>query len=273
MRYRPILPAAAGALAVVHVAGILTAVSLLRQAELAALLLLSVYALTARPPARPWAVPVALTALVADAWATMPAESADRGWQVLRPGAADPTLGFVTGLRLSWAALVFVLVLLLTVRWREARPSRPALAGTVLAAVLVTGYAAVRLVEIQRAVRDAQPDLAVTAAVLAPLTLALGALVLAALLTGRRQRLAAGGATLLALVALTYLDAALALTQLPSYLERGTVFTAAFQGTERLPALGPAVVAAVELSAYLLLVVGVSARQAVPAGPGRRSYR
>ncbi|WP_196222457.1 hypothetical protein [Micromonospora sp. CP22] len=58
MRYRPILPAAAGALAAVHVLGILTGVPLLRQAEVAALLLLLAYALTARLPVRPaWRLP------------------------------------------------------------------------------------------------------------------------------------------------------------------------------------------------------------------------
>ncbi|MFF5215627.1 hypothetical protein [Micromonospora sp. NPDC000442] len=278
MRYRPILPAAAGALAAVHVLGILTGVPLLRQAEVAALLLLLAYALTVRPPGRPWAVPMALTVLVVEAWTTMPADPADRKWQVLRPGAVDPTLGFVTGLRLSWAPLVLVLILLWSTRWRDARPGRPALAGAVLAATLVAAYAVVQLVEIHLAVRAAQrlspgsggpSDVEVAAAMLAPLALAFGALVLTALLTGRRHLLAAGGAVLLVLVALTHLDAALASLSLPPYTARGALLTAAFHANASLPAAGPAVLLAVELAAYLLLVVGLVARheqRVEPAG-------
>ncbi|MBQ1025946.1 hypothetical protein [Micromonospora sp. C95] len=269
MRYRPILPVLAGALAAVHVLGILTGVPLLRQAEVAALLLLTAYALTARRPGRSWALPVALTALVVEAWIMMPADPADRGWQVLRPGAVDPTLGFVTGLRLSWAALLLVLILLLTGLRRDARPGRFALAGAVLAATLVVGYAAVRLAEIHFAVSesgrsgpgDTSPSgAAAVGAMLAPLALAVGALVLAVLLAGRRRRVAAGGAVLLALVALTHLDTALTALALPRYAERGVLLSAAFQANASLPASGPAVFAAVELAAYLLLVVGLVGR-------------
>ncbi|NGM12205.1 hypothetical protein ENC19_05665 [Verrucosispora sp. CWR15] len=276
MRYRPILPAAAGALAAAHVLGILTGVPLLRQAEVAALLLLAAYALTARSPDLPWALPVALTVLVVDAWITMPAEPADREWQVLRPGAVDPTLGFVTGLRLSWAALFLVLILLLTGRWRDARPGRFALAGAVLAATLVVGYAAVRLVEIHFAVRATQSPgpgdtgpsgVATVGAMLAPLALAVGAVVLAALLAGRRHRIAAGGAVLLVLVAVTHLDAALASLSLPSAAGPGVLLTAAFRANASLPASGPAVFAAVELAAYLLLVVGLLGRHSKRAEP------
>ncbi|WBB88666.1 hypothetical protein [Verrucosispora sp. WMMC514] len=273
MRYRPILPVAAGALAAVHVLNILTGVPLLRQAEVAALLLLAAYALTARPPDLPWALPVAFAVPVVDAWITMPAEPADRGWQVLRTDAVDPTLGFVTGLRLSWAALLLVLILLLTGRWRDARPGRSALTGAVLAATLVVGYAAVRLAEIHFAVRatqraspgDTGPSaVATVGAVLAPLVLAVGALVLAALLAGRRHRIAASGAVLLVLVAVTHLDVALDALSLPSAAGQGVLLTAVYQANASLPASGPAVLAAVEVAAYLLLVVGLVGRH-----PGR----
>ncbi|GIJ19605.1 hypothetical protein [Micromonospora lutea] len=277
MRYRPILPTAAGALAAVHVVGILTGVPLLRQAEVAALLLLVVYALTARPRSRPWVVPLALTVLVVDAFATMPPAGTGR-LQVLRSGPADLTLGFLTGLRMSWAALAFVLVLLVAMRWREARPNRLVLTGATLAAALVAGYAVLRLVEVHLAVREAQrvhpgyggpTGVEVTAAVLAPLVVAFGTIVLAVLLAGCRRRLAASGAALLALVALSQLDAALAPLPLPSYVDRGALFTSAFHANTSVPAPGPAVAAAIELAAYLLLVVGLCAHQRPSPGTGR----
>ncbi|GIJ77382.1 hypothetical protein SAMN05443287_105264 [Micromonospora phaseoli] len=283
MRYRPILPAAAGTLAVVHVVGILTGLPLLREAEVAALLLLSAYALTARPSPRPWGVPVALAVLVVDAWITMQADPAVRSWQVLRPGSVDLTTGFATGLRLTWACLVLVLVLVVTERRHAARPGLRVIGGAVLAAVLVSGYAVARLLDVHLAAWEPsgadsggpswmETIAAAGLAVLAPLALAFGAIVLAALLAGGGRRFAAGGAALLALVALPHLDAALAPLPLP-YAERGTPFTAAFQATALLPAPGPAAVTAVELAALLLLVVGLCARHAERAEPGSRSHQ
>ncbi|MFV2101705.1 hypothetical protein [Micromonospora sp. LOL_024] len=284
MRYRPVLPAAAGFLAAVHVVGIGTGVPLLRQAEVAALLLLAAYALTARAPFPVWAVPLALTVLVIDAVATMPvAERQDR--QMMKPGPVDATVEFVTGLRLSWAALVVVLVLMLTVRRREARPGRGVLVGAGLAVALVTGHTAVRLVGIHLTLREAERlgpgtagpsgvDLArLVPAVLAPLALVVGALVLVALLAGHRRRLAAGGAALLALVALTQLDGVLGTVWLPLHtLERGYLFSFTFHSGGSFAAPGVAVAVAAELTAYLLLVVGLCAsreQRAEAVGPVR----
>ncbi len=69
------------------------------------------------------------------------------------------------------------------------------------------------------------------------------------------------------LVAVTHLDAALASLSLPSAAGPGVLLTAAFRANASLPASGPAVFAAVELAAYLLLVVGLLGRHSKRAEP------
>ncbi|WP_223884493.1 hypothetical protein [Micromonospora craniellae] len=95
--------------------------------------------------------------------------------------------------------------------------------------------------------------------------LALGAIVLAALLFGRGYRLAAVGVALLAPAALLHLDAALGMVPLPYSADRGSIFTA-IGATTSLPAPVPALPAAVELAAYLLLVAGLTSNRVPSSG-------
>ncbi|NLU79351.1 hypothetical protein HCA58_13360 [Micromonospora sp. HNM0581] len=289
MRYRTMLPAAAGILAVVHVVGIFVDEPLLPQAEMLALLLLAAYALSAgytpvipAPPAVSstpdlavpvvrWVVPVALTTLMVDAWHSMPIADARR-LAFLAVDPPDPALVVTAEVRENWAGMVFVSMLALTARLGGGRPGRPATVGMVLAAVLVTGYAFVRSVaeytevwELRRQHPGVDGDslariAATGVAGLLPLALALGAIVLVALLLAHRLRLAAGGAVLLVLVALIRVDAVIGSPPQPPHLiDRGGVFTAATQTVPGFAAHGPAMVAALELAAYLLLVVGLYA--------------
>ncbi|MBQ1053009.1 hypothetical protein KBX50_31735 [Micromonospora sp. C51] len=312
MRYRAILPTAAGILATVHVLGTFTGVALLRQAEVLALLLLAAYALTglraglgpemsAGTPDNPalpgespmpsaasgmpvshWGVPVALTALVVDAWITMPTAGPGH-WAFIEAGRPDPTQEVIAALVANWAALAFVMALVLTV-WlgpgRAVRLGRPVRVAAVLAGVLVTGYAAAHLIGTHLELAEARrqrPGLgddsgeqivATGTAALVPLALALGAIVLVVLLHAQRRRLATSGAVLLVLLALTRIDVVFDSLPLPLHLMgRGSLFTAASQPAPGLAAPEPAVVVALELAAYLLLVVGLRARRPQRAGP------
>ncbi|MFY1574457.1 hypothetical protein ACN26Z_06165 [Verrucosispora sp. WMMD703] len=312
MRYRAILPTAAGILATVHVLGTLTGVALLRQAEVLALLLLAAYALTglraglgpemsADAPDNPalpgespmpsaafgmpvshFGVAVALAALVVDAWITMPTAGPGH-WAFMEAGRPDPFQEVIAALVANWAALAFVMVLVLTVLLGPNRPvrlGRPVRVAAVLAGVLVTGYAAARLIGVHlelAAARRQRPGLgddsgerivATGVAALVPLALALGAIVLVVLLHAQRRRLATSGAVLLVLIALTRIDVVCDSLPLPLHLlGRGSLFTAASQAAPGLDAPGPAVVVALELAAYLLLVVGLRARRPQRAGP------
>ncbi|GAA0383691.1 MULTISPECIES: hypothetical protein [Micromonospora] len=259
MRSRSLLLPLAGLLAAVHVVGVLTAAPILRYAEVLAVAVLLAYALLAGLPSPRWVVPVGLIVVAVDAWWTMPVDPAEGGyrWQVLEPGPPPEfTDGLWTGLALTWAALFFVL-LLAVVSWPQTdrRPSGRLSVGALLAAAAVVGYVVFRLA----GYHGGQPRVAAVA-VLAPLALALAAVLLAALLVRRGHRLAAGGAVLLLVAALFQFDAALApYTLLPLSPNRGTLLTGAMAG----PALVtmPALTAAAELAGYLLLVAGLRARR------------
>ncbi|MER5455385.1 hypothetical protein ABT008_11440 [Micromonospora sp. NPDC002389] len=266
MRFRSILLATAAVLVVLHVLGLLTGVPIFRYAELMALSVLAAYALLAGVPIARWAVPLALVAPIVDAYRTMPAVYVGGAWQVLRPGPSGFNIGFDTTFRATWAALVVVLVLTVVALRRRERPRRRVMVGAALAAVVMTGFAVVLVVQVHLARRDAEslrpresrsavPELLAVAS--PPLVLALGAIALAALLVGRGYRLAAVGAALLAPAALLHLDAALGMVPLPYPGSRGSVFTE-IGTTTSLPAPVPALTAAVELTAYLLLVVGLT---------------
>ncbi|MFD6693573.1 hypothetical protein [Micromonospora aurantiaca (nom. illeg.)] len=292
MRRAPLLLILAAVSAVAHVVGVLVAAPLWRGAEVLSLALLLAYAVAAGLPAPRWAVPAALVPLIVDAVRTMPAEpgAGDVGWTVYGSddSAVDRTAGFDAALAGSWAALVAVAVLLLAYRGRGRR--RHLIAAAVAAAPVV-GYAAVRVADVGSAVAastrvvevrtettltrvggpghdqvDAVPALVL--AVLPPLALALAALALAALLAGRGRRLAATGAALLAVLALPLLDAALAAVPHPLDADGTALFAwYAITPTAAMPQPVAALTAAVELTAYLLLVAGLtrSRRTAVPA--------
>ncbi|GIJ28630.1 hypothetical protein Vqi01_37920 [Micromonospora qiuiae] len=285
MRFRSLLLSAAGTLAAAHVVGVLTDAPILRQAEVAALVLLLAYALLAGPPSPRWAVPVALAVLVVDAVRTMPPDPAPGyHWQVFRYEPLDLSGEFRAGLELTWAALVFVLVLAL-MAWRCAGrtsaaanaggPSRRVQVGAVLAGGLVVSYAAIRLLHRHRNARPSWAgglsDTELDAAVLVPpLALVLGAIALAAMLIGQGRRLAACGAGLLALAAMFHLDAAMALGPrwLSSYpADPGVVFTEVFVFTPTLATV-PALTSAAELAGYLLVVAGLRVAAGGGAQPG-----
>ncbi|MGV9370508.1 hypothetical protein [Micromonospora tulbaghiae] len=292
MRRAPLLLILAAVSAVAHVVGVLVAAPLWRGAEVLSLALLLGYAVAAGLPAPRWAVPAALVPLVVDAVRTMPAEpgAGDAAWLVYGgPGSGfDVTAGFDAAFAGSWAALVAVAVLLVAFRGRGRR--RHLIAAAVAAAPVV-GYAAVRVADVGSAVAAStrvvevrtettltrvdgpgydQADVvpALVLAVLPPLALALAALALAALLAGRGRRLAATGAALLAVLALPLLDAALAAVPHPLDADGTALFAwYAITPTAAMPQPVAALTAAVELTAYLLLVAGLtrSRRAAVPA--------
>ncbi|MGK5441564.1 hypothetical protein ACSNN7_07015 [Micromonospora sp. URMC 105] len=274
---RPLLLAAAMTLAAVHALGILVGDPLLRYAEVLALLLLLAYSLPVALSAPQWALPAALTVLVVDAVRTVPTVSTGiHGW--LASGHAEPDMqvSFVIGLSLTWGPLLFVLVLLLAA-WRGG-PRRHVLAVAAFPAALVTGYAAVRLGDVFFGTRDAQRAAAGAGydavetvstaglATLTPLALAVAAIGLAALLARQGRRLAAAGAALLALAALPHLDVALDAVPTPVHVGRTALFAwDAITPSFSLPAPVPALTAVLELTAYVLLVIGTTRSQAAPS--------
>jgi len=272
---------------VIHVAGVLTASPAWRYAEVLAIGLLVAYAVVSGLPTPRWAVPAALAVLMLDAVRTMPADrAAGYGWQVLRPDTAgvDRFAGVEAGLAICWASLTAVAVLLAAWHRRGdrhlgpgVRPWRRRTAVTAaLAAVLITGYAAFRIIASWLTLatdhRDhstgADPtgaDLAgsvtaVSLAVLPPLGLGLAALALATALAGHRRWLASAGATVLAVTALSHVDAAIRAVPLPLHAGDQLAWSAAYAigSTPLTPYPVAALTALLELTAYLLLVTGLT---------------
>jgi hypothetical protein len=276
VRPRWILLAGIAGLVVLHVLGLLTAVPIFRPAELVALSVLATYALLVGGSEPRWAVPLAFVAPVVDAYRTMPADPSDgRQWQVFRPGPLDLDIAFDTGLRATWASLVVVLVLTLVALRRRERPGRRLVAGAAAAAVVVTGYVVVLVVRVHLAGRDTESRRSgddgwvgtEISAASAPFLLALAAIGLAALLLGgggsgpggwAGRRLAATGAVLLVPAALLHLDAALGMLPLSYPFGEGIFLTAGIAAVPTLAAPVPALTAAVELTAYLLLAAGLT---------------
>ncbi|WP_412743909.1 hypothetical protein [Krasilnikovia sp. MM14-A1004] len=271
------------ACAIAHAVGILFAHPLVRYAELLSLGLLLGYAFVTGLHAPRWAVPSAFAVLLIDAIRTLPAESGGHGygWQVLqRATEVDPAPGFASGVALTWASLTAITLLLLA--WRRGGWHRRTVAGAAVAACLVIGYAAVRVIDIGHDLRardlrysdapdTARTMTAVVAAVVPATALGLTAIALAAALAGHRRRLAAAGAALLAVVALPHLDASIGAVPLPLYAGDSTALFAwhAIAPTLAMRQPVPALTAAVELTAYLLLAVGLS-RAHPTAGPPER---
>ncbi|MEV4823258.1 hypothetical protein [Micromonospora sp. NPDC049274] len=267
MRPRLLLLSAAAACAVFHVVGVLTARPIWRYAEVASLGLLLAYALASRPPRSRWALGAALAVLLVDAFRTMPAprDSTGYGWQVLVPGSAPETPSALeSALSLCWPAAAAVGVLLVV--WRRDGWHRRWMAPGVVGAALIIGYATVRIVGIRSAVDAETPrgndtgmaDLIM--AVLPPLVLGVTALALASALGGHGRRIAAIGAALLALTALPLMDTCIATVPMPLYAgSQNAVFAwHAITPTPSLPQPMPALTAMVELTGWLLLVVGLS---------------
>jgi len=262
--------AAAAACGTLHAAGVLTANPVWRYAEVASIGLLLACTVLSR---QPWMVPVAFAVLLVDAVATVP-PGAPHG-VYLSPDAGPPS-AFAQGLRLCWAPLAAVVLLL--VGWRRGGWHRRAVVTALTAAALVVGYAVVRVVDVSRAVHNGRGPADgvgdVILAVLAPVALALAAVALAAAPAGRdgeegplpirgtlgRGPSFAAGAVLLVVVALAHLDAAIGAVPLPPHAAGRTSLSAALPltPTPSMPYPLAALTAAVELAAYLLLVVGLA---------------
>ncbi|WP_244933145.1 hypothetical protein [Micromonospora tulbaghiae] len=253
-----------------------------RYAEVMAIGLLLAYAVVSGLPAPRWAVPAALAVLLVDAVRTMPADPGTEGygWQVLKPAADIDTLsGFQSGIAACWAPLTAAAVLLVV--WHRGGWRRRTAAAAAVAAVLVTGYAIVRIVDIWLAIGADQrqyptgPDstdsvIAVSLAVLPPLALGLAALALAAALAGHHRRLASTGAALLAVAALPHLDASISAVPLPLHAGDRTALFAwqTITPTLSMPQPVPALTTLMELTAYLLLVMSLTgSRHPTPAAP------
>ncbi|MFY1653635.1 hypothetical protein ACN27J_22480 [Solwaraspora sp. WMMB762] len=258
-----------------------------RYAEVLAIGLLVAYAVVSGLPTPRWAVPAALAVLMLDAVRTMPGDRAEgHGWQVLRPDTAgvDRFAGVESSLAICWASLTAVAVLLAAWHRRGdrhlgpgVRPWRRRTAVTAaLAAVLITGYAAFRIIAIWLTIATDHRDhptgadlagadlagsvIAVSLAVLPPLGLGLAALALATALAGHRRWLASAGAALLAVTALPQVDAAVRAVPLPLYVGDQLAWSAAYAigSTPLAPYPVPALTALLELTAYLLLVTGLT---------------
>ncbi len=274
MRSRPLLLGAAATLAAVHAVGVLFASPILRYAEILALLLLLAYAALTGLPSPRWVLPAAIAVLLTDAVRTLPAVPvAGSGLQFRTPAQADLPSGFEVGLGATWAALIFVVLMPTAARGTTRR--RRAAVPAAVAAVLVTGYAVVRVGGIYSGTRAADSGSVATAAglaVLMPLALSLAAAGVAAVLAARGHRRAAAGAVVLAAAALLHLDAALGAVPLPYpvYASQRTAMSV-LTSPPSLPGAVAASAAIAEFTAYLLLVTGLSGRRTAPSDGGAGS--
>ncbi|MFE9192955.1 hypothetical protein ACFYL6_25475 [Micromonospora sp. NPDC007208] len=271
VRPRLILLTVAVSCAAFHVAGVLTARPIWRYAEVLSIGLLLTYAMLSRSPSSRWALWAALTVALVDTVRTMPAAQDHDGYGVMMlvpDSGLDTPSAFESGLSLCWPSLTAVLVLL--VAWRRGGWRRSAAAPAVVGGALITGYAVVRVVGTSRALAAQPPHatgvdvaetmVAVSTAVLPPLVLGFAALALTAVLAGHGRRLASIGAALLALMALPLMDACIAAVPMPLFAVSDYAMFAwdAITPTLSVPQPMSALTAAVELTAYLLLVVGLT---------------
>lgn len=282
MRPRPILLTVAVSCAALHVAGVLTARPIWRYAEVTSVGLLIAYAMLSRSPSSRWALWAALAVVLVDTVRTVPSaqDSFGHGGMLVPDSGLETPSAFESGLSLCWPSLTAVSVLL--VAWCRGGWHRRAAAPAVVGAALLTGYAVVRVVGTSRALAAQPPHaagddvaesmMAVSTAIMPPLVLGLAALALAAVLAGHGRRLASIGAALLALVALPLMDACIAAVPMPLFAGSDYAMFAwdAITPTVSIPQPMPALTAAVELTAYLLLVVGLTdlpgPTRASPAG-------
>ncbi|RQW99426.1 hypothetical protein DLJ59_24600 [Micromonospora inaquosa] len=271
MRYAPLLLAGAAACALAHVVGILTGHPIWRYAEVWSVGLLLAFAVVAGLPAPRWAVPAAVTALLVDSVRSIPIDANTAGWQVFEPGDGVDTLsGFNAGLSLCASSLAAVTVLLVV--WRRVSLGCTT-AVVALVATSLFGYSVVRAVDIWLAVPteqgqyltgtgQAETVIAVSLAALPPLALGFTALALAAALAERGRRLASSGAVLLALITVPLVEASIGAVPLPFEAGHRTAFFAWQVAGPRfyMPHLVSAMTTAAQLTAYMLIVVGLIGR-------------
>ncbi|MEU1587066.1 hypothetical protein [Micromonospora sp. NPDC005710] len=271
MRPRLILLTAAASCAALHVAGVLTANPIWRYAEVLSIGLLLAYAMTSRSQSHRWALWTAVAVLLVGAVRTVPTArgSVSYGWMMLAPDSGiDTPSAFESGVSLCWPMVTTVCVLL--VAWHRGGWQRHTVAPAVVGAALIIGYAVFRVGGIWRAVAaespyasgadEAETMMAVSTAVLPPLVLGIAALALAAALAGHCRRLASIGAALLALTALPLTDTCIDAVPMPLAVGSANALFAwhAITPTQSLPRPMPALTAVVELTAYLLLVAGLT---------------
>ncbi|MFI7546215.1 hypothetical protein [Actinoplanes sp. NPDC049599] len=262
MRPRPMLLIAAAVLAVVHVIGVLFARPLWRPAEVVAALCLLAYTIGAGS----WVLTAAAGVLVAGAALTVPEPGGDAGMQVLSPEQYTSlfrqdqleTLTRVT------AALLFVLLLLVVAVLRRPAPGRAVLGAAAVAALLIIGYAVVRSVVILSAgPRPTETSWSLGVGAVLPLLLALAALALAVAAAANRRWRAAAGAVLFVAVAVIFLDAAVGAVALPYEVRDYAQLFALdlITATDAVPQPTLALTVALQLTAAILAVAGLSARR------------
>ena len=221
---------AAGALAVVHVIGVLFARPLYRPAELLAVLCLLTYAIHARS----WRLSAATAVLVVGAALTVPAPGTGAGWEVFSPEEYAELVrdAELASLAQVTAALLFVLVAAVPRRrigwWAE-----------IAAGLLIIGYVVIR-----------------SAAVAVVLALAFAAVALGVTTFAHRQWRALLGAVLFVGVAAIWLDAAVDRPyEVREYAELFVLDLIA--STDSVPQPTQALVAALQLTAVILVVAGL----------------
>ncbi|MEK8110267.1 hypothetical protein NKG94_50105 [Micromonospora sp. M12] len=108
----------------------------------------------------------------------------------------------------------------------------------------------------------AETVIAVGLAALPPLVLGITALALAAALAGHKRRLASSGAVLLALIAVPLVEASIGAVPLPFEAGHRTALFAWQVAASRpsMPHLVSAMTTTAQLTAYTLIVVGLSSR-------------
>jgi hypothetical protein len=249
---------AAGALAATHVVGVLFARPLFRPAEVLALLCLLLCC-------RSWGQRAAVAVLVVGAALTVPPPAGDgAGLQILSPEQYD---GLARQARLESlipvvATLAFLVVLVATTA-RGGRPRLIAGAAGISVAVVVVGYVALRAATVTAAAGPGALD----AVVLVPLLAALTALSLAVLTAARRRWLATTGATLFTAVSVIWIDGAIGGVEM-AYAVRDAAMPFALNlitPTDTFPQPTPALIAALQLTAAILVVAGLTrVRQQAP---------
>jgi len=297
MTPRVLLLTGAGVLAAAHVVGVLLARPLFRPAEvLAALCLLACavrYDLLAdRHPAAWWArwgLTGAAAVLVAWAAVTVPpppGQGAELRFVFLSPEeyselARRAQLDTLTPVAVT---LLFVLMLLAAMRRESAAPaagsrrssvpSRVILGTAIGAAVLIAGYAVLRVAVItfsttRRSTSSADQNVSVwglpaVAAVLLPLLLALASLALGAVTAARGNWGAASGGVLLVAAALIFLDSAIGSVSMPyAAHDYAALFSLdLIEPTAALPQPTRAMTAALRLAAAVLVVTSLTRHQA-----------
>ncbi|MFI7597687.1 hypothetical protein [Actinoplanes sp. NPDC049681] len=266
-------------LALLHIFGVLIAAPVLPWAATASFALLLIYVAMPAGPAidgdsRSLPLLVATAVLVVHAAATMP--PASHGARALQwtpmLGNGEPEPLGVIGERVfrdACLALLVVTLLLAAVAGRGGAPRRRALMAGGTAVLLLTGYAAVRIVDVSvRTAEEAARSparLGATVALVVAVPLAAGLVaVTVGMLSAQWSRTAMTGAALLAVASVGRMDAALSSLPLPYGVVAGNPLFSwtAVPFTSPVPGVVDAVRTGLEFAGILLVAAGVSHRAA-----------